>query len=167
MKIVDHGTRFIKKYKYYYKTIDNQFIRLEHLLLLHRSVLFVQLFPSDRTSLLHLHENYRGDFYNLLTKNLSHCGFINDQPCVNSWSLYDSLTSGESQARLATEDEILLINWLLIYNHREAQVHQYQQQPNQELVLVKQPLSLLMETFQPIQNEHIRKRAIFTNALAV
>jgi len=166
MKIVEHGTRFIKKYKYYYKNVDNQFISLEHLLLLHRSILFVQLFPSDRTSLIHLHENYRNDFSNLLTKNLSHCRYINDQPCLNDWSLYDSIMNGDNQSRLATEDEILLIHCLFIYNHREIQVHHYQQRPNRELILVKQSFSLLKENIKTIQTKHIEKRANFIESLA-
>ena len=54
MKIVEYGTRYIKKYKYYYKNIDDKFISLHHLLLSHRSFFFIQLFNSNQISLKNL-----------------------------------------------------------------------------------------------------------------
>ncbi len=159
MKIVEYGTRYIKKYKYYYKNIDDKFISLYHLLLSHRSFFFVQLFNSKKISLKNLHEYYRSDFSNLLANNISNCGYLNNQPCLNSWSLFDSTITNEKKSRLANQDEIILINWLLIYENKCLQVH-YQ---TNDLILVKQQLSLIMEKMKFIQNEHIKKRAILMN----
>lgn len=161
MKIVDYGTRFIKKYKYYYKNIDDKFISLSHLLLLHRSFFFVQLFNSKKISLTDLHEYYRSDFSNLLSNNISNCGYLNNQPCVNSWSLFDSTITMDKRMRLANASEILLINWLLIYDHQSLHVHN---QTN-DLILVKQPLSLINEKMKVLQNEHVKKRAILLNQM--
>ena len=161
MKIVDYGTRFIKKYKYYYKNIDEKFISLYHLLLLHRSFFFVQLFNSKKISLTDLHEYYRSDFSNLLCNNISNCGYLNNQPCLNSWSLFDSTVTIEKRMRLANQDEILLINWLLIYNNQCLCVHN---QTN-DLILVKQQLSFINEKMKFLQNEHIKKRAILLDQM--
>jgi len=159
MKIVEYGTRYIKKYKYYYKNVDEKFISLYHLLLSHRSLFFVQLFNSNKISLTNLHEYYRSDFSNLLTNNISNCGYVNNQPCINGWSLFDSTINNETKSRLAIQDEVILINWLLIYDNKCVQVH-YQLN---DLILIKQQLSLLTEKMKFIQNEHIKKRAILMN----
>jgi hypothetical protein len=154
-KIVDYGTRYIKNYKYYYKDIDDKFISLDHLLLLHRSLFFVQLFHINRTSLTNLHEFYRADFTSLLSNNLMHCVYSNGRPCVNGWSLVDASVSGQRPSRLATRDELLLINWLLIYDQRAIQVHQ-----QIDDIIVSQPLACeLNEQVRSIENEHQRKRA--------
>jgi hypothetical protein len=109
--------------------------------------------------LKNLHEYYRSDFSNLLANNISNCGYLNNQPCLNSWSLFDSTITNEKKSRLANQDEIILINWLLIYENKCLQVH-YQ---TNDLILVKQQLSLIMEKMKFIQNEHIKKRAILMN----
>lgn len=160
MKIVEYGTRYIKKYKYYYKNIDDKFISLNHLILCHRSFLFVQLFNSNKISLKNLHEYYQSDFSNLLTNNLNNCGYLNNQPCINNWSLYDNqIINHEKKTRLANKNEIILINWLFIYDNKSLYVH-YQ---IDDLILVKQQLSLIREKMKFIQNEHIKKRAIVIN----
>ncbi|CAF1192862.1 unnamed protein product [Adineta steineri] len=159
MKIIEYGTRYIKKYKYYYKNVDEKFISLYQLLLSHREFFFVQLFNSNKISLTDLHEYYRSDFSNLLTNNLSDCGYLNNQPCINGWSLYDSILNHERKSRLATKDEIILINWLFIYDNKSIYVHN---QLN-DLILVKQQLSLIKEKMKFIQNEHIKKRSILMN----
>lgn len=159
MEIVEYGTRYIKKYKYYYKNIDDKFISLYHLLLCHRSFMFVQLFNSNKISLKNLHEYYRSNFSNLLTNNLTNCGYLNNQPCIDSWSLVDKILNNEKKTRLATEDETILINWLFIYDNKCLHVH-YQ---INDLILVKQQLSLIREKMKFIQNEHIKKRAILMN----
>lgn len=161
MKIVDYGTRFIKKYKYYYKNIDDKFISLYHFLLLHRSFFFVQLFNSKKISLTDLHEYYRSDFSNLLCNNISNIGYLNNQPCLNSWSLFDSTVTIDKRMRLANQDEILLINWLLIYDNQCLHVHN---QTN-DLILVKQQLSFIQEKMKFLQNEHVKKRAILLNQM--
>ena len=158
MKIVDYGTRSIKKYKYYYKDIDEKFISLSDLLLCHRSFLFVQLFNSNKILLKYLHEYYRSDFANLLALNLSNCGYLNGQPCVNSWSLADSNLNLEKKSRLATKDETILINWLLIYDRKCLLVHNQ----TADLILVKEQIFLVTDKMKLIQNEHIKKRAMLT-----
>lgn len=163
MKIVDYGTRYIKKYKYYFKNIDEKFISLYDLLLCHRSLIFVQLFSSNKILLKHLHEYYRSDFANLLSINLSNCGYLNGQPCVNSWSLNDSCLNLEKKSRFATKDETILINWLLIYDNKCLSVH------NQlaDHILVKQPISFVTEKIKLLQNEHIKKRAMLINQISM
>lgn len=163
MKIVDYGTRYIKKYKYYSKNIDEKFISLYHLLLLHRSFFFVQLFHSKKISLSQLHEYYRSDFPSLLCNHISNCGFLNNQPCLNSWSLFDSTANIDQRMRLANTDESLLINWLLIYDNQCLRVH------NQihDLVLVKQQLPVINEKMKFLQNEHVKKRAMIMNQITM
>ncbi|CAF0771593.1 unnamed protein product [Rotaria sordida] len=159
MKIVEYGTRYIKKYKYYYKDIDDKFISLYHLLLCHHSLFFVQLFNSKKISLKILHEYYRSDFTNLLTKNISNMGYLNTQPCINGWCLFDTILDNEKKSRLSTQDETILIHWLLIYDNKCLYVHN---QVN-DLILVKQQLSIITEKMKFIQNEHMKKRAILNN----
>ena len=161
MRIVDYGTRSIKKYKYYYKNVDEKFISLNHLLLLHRSLLFIQLFNSNRVPLTELHEYYRTDFSTLLSNSLSTCGYFNDQPCLDIWSLFDSTVNSEMTSRLATPDETILINWLLIYGNRADRVHHQVD----DLVLVKQDPSSMRDKVTFIQSEHMRKRSTLTNIL--
>jgi hypothetical protein len=133
------------------------------LLLSHRSFFFIQLFNSNQISLKNLHEYYRSDVSNLLTNNISNCGYLNNQPCVNGWALFDSIINNEQKSRLATQDEIILINWLFIYDNKSVHVH-YQ---SNDLILVKQQLSLITEKMKLIQNEHIKKRAMFINHIAM
>ncbi|CAF3702430.1 unnamed protein product [Rotaria socialis] len=162
MKIVEYGTRYIKKYKYYYKNVDDKFISLYHLLLCHRSLFFVQLFNSSKISLRNLHEYYRSDFANLLTENIVNSGYLYDQPCINGWRLVDSMMlDNEEKTRLATDDEIILINWLLIYDNKCLNVH------NQiyDSILVKQQLSLAAKNMKFLQYEHIKKREILNNQI--
>ncbi|CAF3645656.1 unnamed protein product [Rotaria sp. Silwood1] len=163
MKIVEYGTRYIKKYKYYYKDVDDKFISLYHLLLCHRSFFFVQLFNSKKVSLKILHEYYRSDFSNLLIKNISNSGYLNNQPCINGWCLFDSTLDNEKKSRLATQDETILINWLLIYDNKCIYVHN---QIN-DLILVKQHLCVIAEKMKFIENEHIKKRAILSNHISM
>ena len=162
-KIVDYGTRSIKKYKYYSKNIDEKFISLYHLLLVHRSFFFVQLFHSKKISLCNLHEFYRSDFSNLLSKNISNCGYFNYQPCLNNWSVFDSTVTIDQRMRLANQDEILLINWLLIYDNQCLRVHHQ----THDQVLVKQQLTVINEKMKFLQNEHVRKRAIMINQVTM
>lgn len=156
MKIVEYGTRYIKKYKYYYKNIDDKFISLHNLLTLHDSLLFVQLFNSKKISLKILHQYYRSDFSSLLTKNLCNCGYLNNQPCINGWCLIDSVSHNEKKSRIATDDEVILINWLLIYDNKCLDVHN---QINDH-ILIKQSLSVVEEKMKFIQSEHMNKRAM-------
>lgn len=159
-KIIQYGIRFIKKYKYYYQTIDNRFISLNDLLLSHRSLFFVQLFNSDKISLVNLHEHYRSDYLNLVTTNFNRCGYINKQPCVNGWSTFDSIDIYHNKrARLAQIHETLLINWLLIYDHREVEVHQQ----TTELVLIEQPTEVINNQLKRIDHELLRKRVQMFN----
>ena len=161
MRIVDYGTRSIKKYKYYYKNVDEKFISLNQLLLLHRSFLFVQLFNAHRVPLRQLHEYYRTDFSSLLSNSLATCGYVNDQPCLGIWSLFDARVNSELTSRLATLDETILINWLLIYGNRADRVHHQVD----DVVLVKQDPSSMRDKVKSIQSEHMRQRSIFTNIL--
>ncbi|UJR29084.1 hypothetical protein I4U23_010298 [Adineta vaga] len=159
IKIVQYGIHYIKKYKYYYKNVDEKFISLYHLLLSHRSIFFVQLFNSKTILSKHLHEYYRTDFSNLLTKNISNCGYFNTQPSINGWTLYNSTIDNQIRSRLATQDEILLINWLCIYDNKCLNVHNQ----SHELILVKHPLSTIEDKMKLIENEHIKKRSILMN----
>ena len=153
IKIVEYGTRYIKKYRYYYKKIDDKFISLNHLLLSHSSLFFIQLFNSKKISLKNLHQYYRSDYSNLLMKNISTSGYLNNyQPCLNEWRLFDLTIDHDKQSRLATEDETILINWLLIYDNKSVHVH-YQ---TNDLILVKSS----HENMKSIENEHSRRRAI-------
>ncbi|CAF0959619.1 unnamed protein product [Adineta ricciae] len=155
IKIVQYGIRCIKKYKYYYKNVDDKFISLYRLLLSHQSMFFVQLFDAQTILSKNLHEYYRTDFVNLLTKNISNCGYLNTQPCINGWTPHNSTIDDQTRSRLATYDEVLLFNWLLIYDNKCVRVHNQ----SGELVLVKQQLSIVKDKMKLVQNEHIRKRS--------